>query len=191
MEISRDDLARHYASLSDEELLAIDQDELTDLALGCYKAEISRRHFDEDPAASPQTRIHTPIEVPPDWLDTAASACSFAASSGRRYAEDAERACNILLDAGIPAEAVGEEREGEPDLLHVMVPGALSLKAASILDRDLFNEEMEESWRTHFEELSDEQLRALHPDDLCAGLLDRAARLKRVYEEALAQRSSD
>jgi hypothetical protein len=71
-----------------------------------------------------------------------------------------------------------------------MVPGTLSLKAISILDRDLFNEEMEESWRAHFDELSDKELRVLHPDDLCAGRLDRAARLKRVYEEALAKRKA-
>jgi hypothetical protein len=71
-----------------------------------------------------------------------------------------------------------------------MVPGALSLKATSVLDRDLFNEELEETWRTHFDELSDQELRDLHADDLCAGLLDRAARLKRVYEEALVRRQS-
>jgi hypothetical protein len=63
-----------------------------------------------------------------------------------------------------------------------MVPAAFSLKASSVLDRHLFNPELEETWRTHFDELSDEELRRLNSDDLCAGLLDRAARLKRVYE---------
>jgi hypothetical protein len=80
---------------------------------------------------------------------------------------------------------VTSEEEG---LLSVMVPGALSLKASSVLDRDMFNEELEETWRTHFDHLSDEELRALRPDELCAGLLDRATRLKRAYEEAVAQR---
>jgi hypothetical protein len=78
--------------------------------------------------------------------------------------------------------------DGVPDYLNVMVPGALSLKAASILDRELFNEELAETWANHFKELSDDELHSLDPDDLCAGLLDRAARLRRVYQEALSQR---
>jgi hypothetical protein len=140
-------------------------------------------------AALPETGAHD--GGPPDWLDTAATACSFQVGTGQRYAEDAERACTILRDAGIPSQVVSEhEDEGSPDLISVMVPGALSLKAESVLDRDLFNEEMEETWRAHFDELSNAELRALHVDDLCAGLLDRAKRLKRAYEEALARRKS-
>jgi hypothetical protein len=128
----------------------------------------------------------------PDWLDTAATACSFQIGTGRRYAEDAEQACTILRDAGIPSQVVSEHEDDEaPDYISVMVPGALSLKASSLLDRDLFNEEQEEIWRSHFDRLSNEELRALHPDDICAGLLDRAARLRRVYEEALAHRKPE
>ena len=84
---------------------------------------------------------------------------------------------------------VGEhEGGGTPDYLNVMVPGALSLKASSVLDRDLFDQEMEETWSCHFDRLSNEELRALEPHDICAGLLDSAARLKRAYEAALARR---
>jgi hypothetical protein len=192
MAISREDLSRHYASLSDGELLAIDRSELTDLALKCYERELERRHLPEE--AEPDDalpEIDVPDEVLPDWMETAATACWFTVGSGRRYAEDAEHACAILREAGIPSQVVSEhEDEGGPDSLNVMVPGALGLKATSILDRDMFNEEMEEAWRHHFDELSDKELRALCAGDLCAGLLDRAARLKRVYEEALAKRKA-
>lgn len=122
-----------------------------------------------------------------DWLETAATACSFQIGTGR-YAEDAESACKILREAGIPSHVI-VEHDGVPNLLTVLVPGALSLKATSVLDREWFNAELESTWKSHFDELSDEELAALEPDDLCAGLLDRAARLKRVYEEELQRRT--
>ena len=188
MEVSREDLERRYASLSDEELLAINKNELNDLAQRCHHGEVERRHLSEEiesDDAESEIDVH---DVPPDWLDTAVTVCSVPVGTGRRYAEDAERACIILREAGVPCQVVSEHEDGQPDSLNVMVPGALSLKATSILDRDLFNEELERNWRTHFDELSAKDLRALDVDDLCGGLLDRAARLKRVYEEALVRR---
>lgn len=192
MQISRDDLSKRYASLSDAELRAIDTNGLTDLALQYYDREVERRHLSDGMESDDATlEIDAQDGETPDWLDTAATACSFQIGTGRRYAEDAERACAILRAASIPSQVVNEHEDGDgPDLVSVMVPGALSLKASSVLDRDLFNEEMEETWRTHFDELSNEELHALHVDDLCAGLLDRAERLKRVYEEALVRRKS-
>src|SRR5262249_14131101 len=161
-----------------------------ELALKCYDHEVGRRQLPaqvEPDAAALEIDRHD--EAKPDWLDTAATACSFQIGSGRRYAEDAERACTILRDAGIPSQMVSEHEDGAaPDYISVMVPGALSLKAYSVLDRDLFNEEQEETWRAHFDRLSNEELHALHPDDICAGLLDRAARLRRSYGDALARR---
>ena len=193
VQINREELSRHYASLADEELLAMDPNELTEVALECYEAEMDRRQLDstqeEFEAGLPE--VVELAEVEGDWLETAATACSFQVGSGQRYAENAERACGILRDAGIPSEVVSEhDDDGGPDYLSVMVPGALSLKASSVLDRDLFNEELEETWRSHFDHLSDEELRAFSGDDICAGLLDRAARLRRSYEEALARRET-
>jgi len=70
----------------------------------------------------------------------------------------------------------------------VMVPGALTLIAASVLDRDLFNAELEADWRTHFEALTDAQLGEVNPDLICAGLADRIARLKQAYSDEVARR---
>ena len=69
-----------------------------------------------------------------------------------------------------------------------MVPGGLALHATSVLDRDMFNEEKEEAWRNHFEELSDSELQALDPDLFCAGYLDLVARLRRAYDNEIARR---
>jgi hypothetical protein len=43
-------------------------------------------------------------------------------------------------------------------------------------------------WRAHFELLSDEELRVLKFDAICAGLRDRLARLKRAYDDEVARR---
>jgi hypothetical protein len=46
----------------------------------------------------------------------------------------------------------------------------------------------EADWRNHLQTLSDEDLRALKPEDFCGALLDRAERLKRAYLEEVASR---
>ena len=62
-----------------------------------------------------------------------------------------------------------------------MVPGALYVQAANVLDREIFNPKVEDEWRTHFEALSDEDLHALNSEIICAGLLDRMKRLRKVF----------
>lgn len=189
VEISREDLTRHYRALGDRERLAIEPEELTAGARACYEREMERRQLAREGTENDEPQWEAPPEVHAEWLASAAVACSFQVGSAQRYAEDAAHACAILEEAGIPSQVVGQHEEGAgPDLLEVMVPGSLSLKAASVLDCALFNAEMEETWRTHFERMSDEDLRALTAEDLCAGLLDRAARLKRVFEEEVARR---
>jgi hypothetical protein len=128
-------------------------------------------------------------EVDPDWFETAVCACSFAMRAATPYAAEAEEALDVLRAEGIPCQAVEEESTADRTaLLNVMIPAALNLKASSVLDRDLFNAKLEPEWREHLEELSDRELTALRPDVICAGFLDRAARLKRVYEEEAARR---
>lgn len=192
MEIDRDDLRRHYASLSDDELLAIDRGDLTDVARKVYEGEMEQRQLtageeEAEEEVAPEEAAPPEEEGKPDWLETAACACSFHTGGHPGY-QRAEFASEALRRAGVPSRIVPDQDENGADLLNVMVPGALNLKAASILDRDLFNEELEESWRVHFAELSDRELRAVHPDVICAGLLDRAGRLRRVYEEEVERR---
>src|SRR5215475_528614 len=100
MEISLNDLSRHFASLSDAELLAISSEDLTDLARQCYHGELGRRHLSRETGLDRGVLpIDSHHEVPQDWLDTAATACSFQTGTGGGYAEDAERACSILREA--------------------------------------------------------------------------------------------
>ncbi|MBV9505774.1 MAG: hypothetical protein JO323_12295 [Acidobacteriia bacterium] len=199
MQISSEALSKHYASLSDTELLAIDPSELTEAAQQCYDRELARRNLPDQAANlseevepdDPSPAIDATYDIQSDWLPAAATACSFSIGPTPRYSEEAARACAILRRAGIPSQVISDADAGEAATsISVMVPGALSLKASSVLDREWFNEEMEETWRNHFAELADEELRVLQADDICAGLIDRAARLKRVFKEALDRRRS-
>jgi hypothetical protein len=193
-------LRQHYRSLSDDELSALKREELTEAAGKCLEEECERRGLDamQEPDRPPddegydRTSFEAPVDA--DWLQDAACACSFASQPGGSAATDAENARRALQDAGIPCQVSAVEvapASGDQPAQHeyrVMVPGALNLEAASILDQEVFNPQLEADWRTHFESLSDRELAALHPDVICAGLFDRIARLKRAYNDEVSRR---
>jgi hypothetical protein len=69
-----------------------------------------------------------------------------------------------------------------------MVPGNLNLRAGSVLDRDIFNQEYEDEWKTLLETLSDKELRGMKPELVFCGLFDRVARVIKAYDEERARR---
>jgi hypothetical protein len=187
--IETEEIRRHYAALSDEALLDVNREDLTDAARECYDAEIAERQLGEAPM---DVDFGAPVEddgeVADDWMETAACACAFAAHPGSPSANDAGHAREVLQAAGIPAQVSLEQVDETHQEYRVMVPGALNLKAASVLDLQIFNPEVEAEWRNHFEALSDEDLADLSADVLCAGLMDRVRRLKRAFEDEVAAR---
>lgn len=205
MRIDRSELGRHYASLADEELLSIKRDDLTETALVIYDEEIAHRRLGQLLAAEEEieenvqnlkgTNELLDTEHPePEWLEDAVSACSFAISPGDSSVERASLAKAVLQTAGIPSHLtrIQEAAEGDGasarEIVNVMVPTRLVLHANSVLDRDLFNEEHETSWRSQLRDLSDSDLLTLDPKIFCAGVLDLAARMKKVYAEEMAKR---
>ena len=202
MQIDPEDLRHYYASLPDEALLALDRAELTEAARRCYDAEFAQRDLTSQEA--PQDQADDEEEAmgaldldsgdKPDWLEDAACVCAFATSPGSPSASAAENAREVLKAGGIPCYVY--LNKVDPPSVHpqaqyeysVMVPGAFNLQAISVLDKEIFNERVEDGWRTHFEALSDDELRALNWEIICAGLLDRMKRLKKVYEEEIARR---
>ena len=205
MRIDRRELGRHYASLGDEELLSLNRKDLTEAAQIIYDLEIASRGLNTSLSAGEEVEEIGAVskginelmdeEHPePEWLDDGVSACSFVASSGSASVEKAALAQTALGRAGIPSHLVMTqetmEDEGVParDVVNVMVPVALALHAAGILDRDLFNAEHETEWRTQLKTLSDKDLLALDPNIFCAGLQDRLARMKKVYREEMTRR---
>jgi hypothetical protein len=182
-------LRRHYASLSDEALREIDRSELVEAARACYDHELAQRDplkvVRDDPRHAPEEETG-PAE--------AACVCAFAVLPGKNSAADAENARIILENAGIPCFL--ELREIEPDPMpppqseyRVIVPSGQNLRAVSVLDQEIFNEQAEADWRTHFENLPDEELFE-KKEILLGGILDRVARISRAYDEEVARRTN-
>ena len=211
MRINPEDVRQHYRSVPDEELLALDREELTETARSIYDEELARRGltqeqepgspaFEDEEFAAPDEAgddaagLELETGPPPDWLGDAACAYSFTLSGKTSYASAVAQLRAVLGKAGIPCyitmnqwEAAGPGDAPQAECC-AMVPSALSLHATSVLDRDILNARREEEWRTHLEALSDEDLLALKPEVFCAGLLDQAARLKRAYQDEMARR---
>jgi len=205
MRIDRRELGRHYSSLTDEELLSMRRDDLTSTAQVIYDLEIARRELgeklaDEEEIEKTDKGLEGVNELldseypEPEWLDSALCVCYFDISPGNNSMERASLAQSVLHNAGIqshlalvretPPDGSGPERTSA----NVMVPIGLTLHASSILERDLFNEEHETEWQTQLNAYSDKDLLALDPDIFCAGPLDRAARMKKVYASEMAKR---
>jgi hypothetical protein len=73
---------------------------------------------------------------------------------------------------------------------HLLAPLQLNFTAASVLERDLFNEDFEAEWKIHLETLSDEEVRAMDPQKAFCGLFDRIKCVTRVYENEIARRAA-
>ena len=131
-------LRQHYASLSDEALRAIDREELVETAQRCYDEELQRR----------EQTSHT-VEEKPNWIDEASEVFARADMPGTAPAPDITNARDALEAAGIPcyldlSEIPEEEAAPKPThLWRLMVPGNLNLHAASVLERDVFNADLE------------------------------------------------
>ena len=190
MELDPDYLRQHYDSLSDEALLAVDRNELVELAQTILDEEVGRRGLAQRRVAR---RAHTSQSLPtqmdspdgepeedgepsgpgekPVWLEDASEVYSFADLPGTARAADAENARDALEAAGIPCyldlAEISPEKSAAPEPAHrwrIMVPGKLNLRATSVLEREIFNLEFEADWKSHLETLSDEDLRATQPE---------------------------
>jgi hypothetical protein len=191
VKVDIEQLRKQYASMSDEGLLAIDPVELIPEAQVCLSEVITERGLaaDEEAVALPGD------EPEPEWLPDASCVCTFEARRGPETASQAAQACDALKAAGISCYIAPFEMHDPLSSFaaphreyRVMVPGAKMLEATSILDQKLFNPEIADDWRVHLETLSDEDFDAIDPEVICAGFLDRAARLKHAYDDEHARR---
>jgi hypothetical protein len=182
--------------LSDEALLALDRAELLEMAQQVYDQELRSRRLTAEPGEdeSANNELGDVKGLKPRWLDDAACAAVFASYHGGSSGSDAEGARDLLEAAGIPCYIdVQKADRSEGDTrsqseFRLLVPSKLNLEAVSLLDKEIFNAELEAEYRTHFEQLSDEELRAVKPEVLLAGLSDRIERLTRAYTEEMERR---
>jgi hypothetical protein len=211
--IDRKYLQEHFASLSDESLADVNRSELVDAAQKIYDEERARRGsvakqkvapISKPPVIATPEPVDEPEALPdededdgqdaPEWIDEAACACSFVDYPGTHLSPEATNARDVLRAAGIPCYVAVQEIPAEGSSqraqveYRVLVPAAQNLKALSVLDKEVFNERLEADWKTHFEQVSDEELLELSPEVICAGLADRIERLTRAFEQEVARR---
>jgi hypothetical protein len=204
MQISNEELRKHYASLSDEALRDIRPGDLTDAARKCYEEElksrqpqraVETRHEEEEEDIDDDVDVESldPGEDEPDWLETAECVCSFRHLRSMQGVDGAT-ARDALLSAGVPCHlsltpAGSSEDDGaQYDEYQLMVPPGVYLKAKSVLDEKLFNAEIEAGLKAHLAALSDEDLQSITPDEICAGLRDLMERLTHAYHDEVARR---
>lgn len=196
MNLDLEELRRQFEAMTDEALLEIDRDELVEAAQQCYDEELRLRKI------VPKVRTRSAIseaesggevdwagQEEPEWLTEAISVLSVST----RYRNDdttqrLREAVDVLLNAGVPCYVRGQDREGAVIEYELMVPAKQHLQAASVLDRDMLNAEMERDWKAHFETMSDDELLELDEEMLVAGMRDRIDRLVRSYQDELLKR---
>jgi hypothetical protein len=189
-------LRKHYNSLSDEALLDVERAELTEAAQQCYDDELKDRGLSAPVAEEPEEDddsgdLHVFHDPEPAWADEAACVCTFLSSRGRESGSDAASVQSILENAGIPCYLASQRIEATKEQrleTRAMVPGNLGLLAHEILDKKLYNLDVEAEWKTYFETLSDEELRDADTKQLFCGLLDRIERVTRAYNEEKSRR---
>jgi hypothetical protein len=205
MKLNVDDLRRHYASLSDEALRAINRTELVEIAQQCYDQELAQRaplrkiHAIPSPQDENEGEFEdaweSNSENAPRWVAEAVCVCNFLDYPGQNAGSAAGDARSALEKAGIPCYL--EQRPVEPDTprvlpqneYRVLVPARLNLQAISVLDKEIYNSENEEAWRAHFRALSDEELVKTKREDFVAGLLDLVDRITNAYNEEVTRRT--
>jgi len=203
MPIDPEYLREQYASFSDEALLQIDRADLIQDAQRIYDEEVARRQLvagqtGGDASSPEQAEVDTEFaldEDDPAWLAEAAEVFSAMVLPGTVPAPEAVTARDALLAAGIPCHLelreLPEDKSSSPpptSQWRVLVPGQLNLYAANILDRDIYNEQFEAEWKTLLEAFSNKELRAMNPQVVFCGLVDRLERAKKAYAEELARR---
>ena len=122
MKISAEEIKAAYKRMSDDELLAMYRDELTDVARACYDKELERRGLEAAPA-SEETPAGGPDEEP--WA--AAASCDTADAAWTMQ--------SALESADIPARIHNDEVRGvQTRGFQVQVPASLLEDAQRLLE---------------------------------------------------------
>ena len=161
MNLDGDYLRRHYGELSDDALLDINPDDLTDLARQFYQVELEHRRL-KRPTAAP-TPVEEPEPNPPNlffpieglpWKKDAATAAEY------NDPEDAQQARDVLEQAAVPCALAFNESRWR---FALMVPNNLLDKAQQILRTEI---DEPENYADHFVHFSHGELMDLDVDHL-------------------------
>ncbi|HLJ50861.1 MAG TPA: alpha/beta fold hydrolase [Bryobacteraceae bacterium] len=138
MRVSADELRQHYASLSDEELVAIERDDLGEVARHCYDEEIRRRGLTPSDSRT--------SEPEPDRGDEPIVVRTFHATGEAKLAQ------SVLRSANIPCYVEDESSKWDLSGLRLMVPASYFDDARKLLNSEVRADDIEaEPWdgQTH------------------------------------------
>lgn len=149
MKITADDLSRSYRAMSDRELLALSQGELTDMARKVLDAEMERRGLTRrDPAAPPAPLEYDEGETAGDAdYDPDAEGEPWVSAGVFQFAEQARVYLPSLEEADIPAE-LEENAEviwvGSNSFAaaRILVPSSLTEDALIVIENHARREEL-------------------------------------------------
>lgn len=143
MEISADDFRRRYAELSDEGLLAIDRNELTQIARDCYDHEVAGRHLQEESAPVGEAAPPGAVEPEADPQEGMAELAKCTSMEEAAFYRD------LLRQAGIGASIPGRNAfsvnwGGVSSAMEVplMVPESQLAEATEILEASISDEDL-------------------------------------------------
>lgn len=131
MDIDPEEIRRGYAEMSDEGILSLDREDLTDLARKYYDHELERRGLQPEPEKQPET-------PQPNSTDELVAVETYLSL------EDAEIGRGLLQSAGITAYLDNEVSVGITGAggLRLMVPASVAEQALEILESPISDEEL-------------------------------------------------
>lgn len=138
MKVTAEELRARYAALPEDELLALDPDELMNVARQCYEAELKRRGLQRGPLIQPTKG--EPAQVPagePVDLGEPLAAATFLEHTSAAMARQ------LLRQSEIPSYVENEHlaATGLPGELRLMVPALYLERARQLLAEFTWNEE--------------------------------------------------
>jgi hypothetical protein len=150
LDIDPNERRQRYAELSDDALLAVERDQLTELAQEIYDDELDERGLltvsaeQDDDALAPNPNL-----TPGEQLVHIATFLDM---------NDAQLAVNLLRSAEIPVSLENEmgAAYGGIGALRLMVPASLADQAEEILDTEISDEELAAQAEAAGELLDDE-----------------------------------
>lgn len=128
MEIDPEELRRHYAELSDEGLLSINRNDLTELAQQYYEAEVRGRGLHDESSSAVETEDHEELIVADTFISS----------------EEAALGRALLRSADIPAYLENELTSAWTGIggLRLMVPRSRFEEAKEILETRISDDEL-------------------------------------------------
>jgi hypothetical protein len=129
--VPADEFSKYYASLSDEGLLEINRDDLTEVARACYDQELASRGIE---AETPPAEIIEPMNDDIEWVPL-----------GSFDLEEIELAQALLHAEEIPTDTEPPPTANYPPLtggLELFVPEAFAARAREILASQISEEEL-------------------------------------------------